>query len=85
MTMEKSYSAGLSSLLIEGGAGLLSSFLKEEKAQRLYQFIAPVIIGDKSGLSYSKDFEIIDMPSRKELSNPRISRLGKDILVTGRL
>src|SRR5258706_2910804 len=38
-------SRGISSLLVEGGASLFSSFLRDSKADKLMLFIAPSIFG----------------------------------------
>lgn len=79
------YKNGISAMLVEGGAQVLSSFLQESLAQRFYQFIAPQIIGAKKGLSYTSQFSISALPDRRELRNPRTMNFGKDLLVTGRL
>ncbi|MCB0351018.1 MAG: bifunctional diaminohydroxyphosphoribosylaminopyrimidine deaminase/5-amino-6-(5-phosphoribosylamino)uracil reductase RibD [Bdellovibrionales bacterium] len=79
------FSHNVQSIYVEGGAGVLSSFLQSSCAQRFYQFIAPQIIGAKSGINYSKNVSIAELPNRRELRNPKTIGMGRDILITGRL
>lgn len=83
--LKQLYKLKIQSLFVEGGAHVLSSFLQGGYGQRFYQFISPQIIGAKTGLSYSKNFSIPNLPSRKELKNPKVISFKQDILVTGRL
>jgi diaminohydroxyphosphoribosylaminopyrimidine deaminase/5-amino-6-(5-phosphoribosylamino)uracil reductase len=73
------------SIFVEGGATVLSEFLQRGLVQRYYQFIAPVIMGAKTGLSFSRDVSIAQLPDRRELRCVRTQSFGSDILVTGRL
>lgn len=59
--------------------------MQHSYAQRFYQFIAPQIIGAKSGINFSKEFYVGDLPSRRELKNPKTVSFGTDLLITGRL
>jgi diaminohydroxyphosphoribosylaminopyrimidine deaminase/5-amino-6-(5-phosphoribosylamino)uracil reductase len=73
------------SLFVEGGATVLSEFLQQGLVQRYYQFIAPMIMGAKTGLSFSRDVSISQLPDRHELRAVRNMTFGSDIMVTGRL
>ncbi len=79
------FEKGVNSLLVEGGSRIVSAFLRENLAQRYHQFIAPQIIGAKSGLSVTHELDLGDWGSRLRLQNPQTAQLGEDILVTGRL
>src|SRR5690606_31376318 len=83
--LEKLYAAGVHSVFVEGGARIISSFLDKNLAQRFYQFIAPLIIGSKGGLSYSSEYAVPALPDRRELRHPRTVSFGRDMMVTGRL
>jgi diaminohydroxyphosphoribosylaminopyrimidine deaminase / 5-amino-6-(5-phosphoribosylamino)uracil reductase len=83
--MSKLYQSGTSSVLVEGGAHVLSSFLQHKVAQRFYQFIAPQIVGAKSGVSFSKNYSIADWAGRLHLKLPRFKQIGDDVMVTGLL
>lgn len=73
------------SIFVEGGATVLSEFLQQGLVHRYYQFIAPVIMGAKTGLSFSRDVSIAQLPDRRELRSVRNLSFGSDIMVTGRL
>jgi diaminohydroxyphosphoribosylaminopyrimidine deaminase / 5-amino-6-(5-phosphoribosylamino)uracil reductase len=83
--LENLYKEKIYSVFVEGGASLLSSFLQQNLVHRYYQYIAPQIIGAKSGLSFTKNFSIESLPARRELSVAKTISLGKDLLITGRL
>lgn len=76
---------GIRSLLVEGGAKAISSFINNNLADRLYYFQAPVILGGKTGRIWTEQVSIGSMSDRKELRNIRRRLLGSDWLVTGRL
>jgi diaminohydroxyphosphoribosylaminopyrimidine deaminase/5-amino-6-(5-phosphoribosylamino)uracil reductase len=73
------------SILVEGGAQIISSFLKKKLAQRYYQFIAPQIVGGRSGTAVTDSLDLGAWSERLKLECPRYDQLGTDILVTGRL
>lgn len=79
------YKKGICSIFVEGGAGVYSSLLKERSADRLYQFIAPKLIGGASAISWTRDFDIKHLSEAIPLKNMRSLQLGKDILLTGQL
>jgi diaminohydroxyphosphoribosylaminopyrimidine deaminase / 5-amino-6-(5-phosphoribosylamino)uracil reductase len=81
----KLYAQGINSIMVEGGARIISSFLIDNLAQRFYQFISPQIIGSRSGLSYSEGLSIAQLSERRELRHPHVLNFGRDIMVTGRL
>ena len=74
---------GLSSVLVEGGAGVFSSFLRQNQARRLYQFISPCLIGSRKGKTVTESFGIKSLSEKKFLTHSEISRFGEDILITG--
>lgn len=71
------------SLLIEGGEGVFSSFLRQNQAHRLYQFISPCIIGEEYGKSWTESFPTSFLKSKKTLKSMEIQPCGKDFLITG--
>ena len=79
------YGSGITSVLVEGGARTTSSLLNSGFAQRYYQFIAPILIGAKSGISFTKEVHHTTLPERNELMHSRIKSFGRDIMITGRL
>lgn len=79
------YQGGVHSLLVEGGAYVYQSFLTQKKVQRVYQFQAPILLGAKTGLSWTKGFGVATMSEKITLDRIHIRLFDTDILVTGRL
>ena len=73
----------ISSVLVEGGAQIITSVLKNNLATRLITIIAPKIIG--RGIEAVGDLQISDLKYAKQLSFQIIKRLGPDIIIDSRL
>jgi diaminohydroxyphosphoribosylaminopyrimidine deaminase/5-amino-6-(5-phosphoribosylamino)uracil reductase len=73
----------ISSILIEGGAQIITSTLKNNLANRLVTIIAPKILG--SGIEAVGDLNIRKLNSAKKLSIQKVSRCGDDIIIDSRL
>jgi diaminohydroxyphosphoribosylaminopyrimidine deaminase/5-amino-6-(5-phosphoribosylamino)uracil reductase len=74
---------GISSVLVEGGAQIITSVLKNDLATRLVTIIAPKIIG--RGIEAVGDLRISDLKYAKKLSFQKIKRIGPDIMIDSRL
>jgi diaminohydroxyphosphoribosylaminopyrimidine deaminase / 5-amino-6-(5-phosphoribosylamino)uracil reductase len=74
---------GVSSVLVEGGAKIITSFLKDNLANRLVTIIAPKIIG--KGIEAVGDLQIRDLKSAKQLSVRKVKRIGSDVMIDSRL
>lgn len=74
-----------SSILIEGGAQVISSYLMRSEADRLYLFQAPILLGAKGGKAWSERVMINSMAAKISLRNQQVHQLGQDVLITGRL
>ena len=70
---------GITSILVEGGAEVFSSFLNEDKVDKLILFVAPKIIG--SGLDAFKGFAADDLKDAFQLDITDVRMVGTDILV----
>lgn len=75
----------IKSVFIEGGARTYSSFLQAKLIDRLHAFVAPVLIGQKNGLSWSNDFAISTLSEKVELKNVKHKTFGRDLYLTGRI
>jgi len=73
----------ISSILIEGGAQVITSTLSNNLANRLVTIIAPKILG--KGIEAVGDLKINNLDLAKKLSIRKISRSGDDIIVDSRL
>jgi diaminohydroxyphosphoribosylaminopyrimidine deaminase/5-amino-6-(5-phosphoribosylamino)uracil reductase len=73
----------ISSILIEGGAQVITSTLFSNLANRLVTVIAPKILG--KGIEAVGDLKINNLDLAKKLSIRKITRSGDDIIVDSRL
>ena len=73
----------VSSILVEGGAAVITSVLREKLADRIVIVIAPKIVG--KGVEAVQDLGIATMDDALTLSAPRIMRKGGDIILDGRM
>ena len=74
-------SSGMTSVLVEGGCQVFSSFLKSRLADRLEVFIAPKLLG--SGLSALSDFGVSGLDESVRLRGFKAQRVGEDVLLKG--
>lgn len=73
----------ISSILVEGGSGIITSVLQQRLADRVVAIIAPKIVGN--GLSTVGNLGIDYMDSALALTFKKISRSGPDIILDGRM
>lgn len=78
------YSLGITSVLIEGGAQLAWSSLEEKIVDRCLFFYAPLIIGGREAPAGVGGEGIDRLGQAPRLVDVETSRIGPDILVTGR-
>lgn len=81
--LELLYQHQLRSIYVEGGAAVLSSFLNQRKAHRLYLFQAPVLIGGGLGKSWSQALDIGKLSDKLLLKQVQRMALDQDLLITG--
>lgn len=70
-------------LLVEGGPTLISSFLKDGLVNEIVLFISPRIMGQGKAIADGIIFQC--MESTIPVRNVRISRIGKDLMLEGRV
>jgi diaminohydroxyphosphoribosylaminopyrimidine deaminase/5-amino-6-(5-phosphoribosylamino)uracil reductase len=80
--LKKLAARGISSVLIEGGAQIITSILRDNLADRLVTVIAPKILG--KGIEAVGDLNIRELNSAKFLSIRKIRRCGEDIIIDSR-
>jgi diaminohydroxyphosphoribosylaminopyrimidine deaminase/5-amino-6-(5-phosphoribosylamino)uracil reductase len=73
----------ISSLLVEGGAAVITAFLREKLVDRLVVILAPKIVGE--GLNAVGDLGIRQMDDALRLSFRRIARRGDDLILDARI
>ncbi|MFA5321049.1 MAG: bifunctional diaminohydroxyphosphoribosylaminopyrimidine deaminase/5-amino-6-(5-phosphoribosylamino)uracil reductase RibD [Smithella sp.] len=73
----------ISSVLVEGGAQIITSVLKKNLANRLITVVAPKIIG--KGIEAVGELNIRNLKDAKKLSFQKIIKRGDDIIIDSRL
>lgn len=76
---------GFNHVLVEGGAEMYGSFLRERLADELALFLAPKLIGSQ-GLSWSGDLGAMKLMSQAlQLKDVSFEQIGEDLLLQARL
>lgn len=71
---------GVTNIMVEGGAAIFTSFLKEKLVDRLIVVIAPKLIGS-DGIPAIKELGITKMADVEECKFRKVKRLGEDVLL----
>ncbi|MEI7904464.1 MAG: bifunctional diaminohydroxyphosphoribosylaminopyrimidine deaminase/5-amino-6-(5-phosphoribosylamino)uracil reductase RibD [Candidatus Firestonebacteria bacterium] len=74
---------GVSSVLVEGGSGIITSLLKEKLADKIILFVAPKLCG--SGVSLTGNLGIRKMNNAIQLKDVKYYLTGVDVVVEGNL
>jgi diaminohydroxyphosphoribosylaminopyrimidine deaminase/5-amino-6-(5-phosphoribosylamino)uracil reductase len=74
---------GFNHVLVEGGAEMYGSFLRERLADELALFLAPKLIGSQ-GLSWSGELGVKLMSQALQLKDISFERIGEDLLLQAR-
>lgn len=81
--LEKLGHMGITSVLVEGGSQIITSFLQRKLADKIVIVMAPKLIGN--GVEALGDLEIRDLKQALEISRMKTRRLGPDIIIEGYL
>ena len=74
---------GLDSVLVEGGAGLITALLREHRVRRLVVSIAPMIVG--AGIEAVGDLDITRLRDALAFRRASFSQVGPDVIFDGEL
>ena len=74
---------GMTSILVEGGAKIITSFLRKRLADKIVIVMAPKLIGE--GIEAVGNLEIRDVNEALQISRMKTRRLGDDIVIEGYL
>ena len=78
-TLYKKY--GITSILVESGPSLVTSFLTDNLIDKFYFFIAPKIIGSDSKYDMFSELNIKKLNDTFKLKFEKIKQVGKDLLI----
>ncbi|UCF83552.1 MAG: dihydrofolate reductase family protein, partial [Desulfobacteraceae bacterium] len=73
----------VSSLLVEGGASITGSLLREKLVDKFYIFVAPKILGGEDGIAMAAGPGAKRIDECLSLKDIQVKRFGDDILVAG--
>lgn len=73
----------ITSILMEGGAHVIGSALKQKLVDKLYIYVAPKIIGDQDALSSVVGVDTVNIGKSIRLKNLTSRNIGQDILIIG--
>lgn len=71
---------GLLHVLVEGGAQIFGTLLRERLADELWLFMAPKVVGD-SGVSWVGELGVSRMARALEFGSVEVDRFGRDLLL----
>lgn len=73
----------ITSILMEGGAHVIGSALKQKLVDKLYIYVAPKIIGDQDALSSIVGVDTLNVGRAIRLKGLTSRNIGQDILIIG--
>jgi GTP cyclohydrolase II len=74
---------GIGSVLVEGGAALITSLLRERRVRRLVVSIAPIVLG--AGIEAIGDLDILRLRDALVFRRASFAQLGPDVIFDGEL
>ncbi len=80
MLLKRLAADGLLHVMVEGGAELFGTLLREKLADELWLFLAPKLLG-KAGMSWVGDLGIARMAKALETGTLDVERHGRDVLL----
>lgn len=72
---------GVSGVLVEGGAGLAASLIREGLVDRLCVFVAPMLLGDPEATPMVADLGISALADARHFAVEGVRRVGDDVLI----
>lgn len=78
---QKLYEKDIKSIIIEAGGTLNHTFINEKLADKLIQFVAPKILGDKNAINFVQGFDINNIDESQILTELNIKKLNPDIMM----
>ena len=76
-------SRGMATLLVEGGAGVITAMIRERRVSRLVVSIAPLVLG--AGIEAVGDLDILRLRDALSFRRASFSQLGPDVIFDGEL
>lgn len=74
---------GVASILAEGGGELTASLFNNKLVDKIFLFVAPMLIGGRDSLTSFEGEGIRKIRDALRLDKIKVERIGKDLLITG--
>ena len=74
---------GIATLLVEGGAGVITSMIRERRVSRLVVSIAPLVLG--AGIEAVGELDILRLRDALSFRRASFSQMGPDVIFDGEL
>lgn len=81
--MKKLGGMGITSVLAEGGGDLNASLLREKVADKIFLFVAPIIIGGKNAVSVVGGEGVATIRQAYKIKDMTVQSVGPDLLIEG--
>ncbi len=78
------FEMGISSVLVEGGAKTYGQYIDSQFVDRLYCYMAPILIGSKEGVPWTNSLVTKTLANKLELAATKVLPLGNDFLFTAK-
>lgn len=79
--LDKVYQMNISSVLVEGGSLINTSFLEADLVDKIYEFIAPIVVGGKDSRSAFLGQGVSEIKDAERFEIANLERFGKDIMI----
>ncbi len=79
--VQKLYQMNISSILVEGGSMINTSFLEADLVDKIYEFIAPIIVGGSDSRSAFMGDGVEKISDAKKFRIDDVKRFGPDIML----
>lgn len=83
--VDELYKKRIRSILIEAGGELNAAFIKAGSIDKIYQFVAPKILGDKNGKNFVEGYDVTEINESLKLEIENIKTLAPDILLEAKI
>ena len=79
--VSKLYEMNISSILVEGGSMINTSFLENDLVDKIYEFIAPIVVGGVNSRSAFMGEGVSEIKDAKQFEIRSVKSFGKDIMI----
>ncbi|MBM4463127.1 MAG: bifunctional diaminohydroxyphosphoribosylaminopyrimidine deaminase/5-amino-6-(5-phosphoribosylamino)uracil reductase RibD [Chloroflexi bacterium] len=74
---------GITSIMVEGGAGVFGSLFEYRLVDKVIAFIAPIIIGGEAAKNPVKGRGVEKVAQAMSLTGVKVEKIGKDVMISG--